>query len=358
MGAERERHRVLGQERLHEPCPDDARRAQLGDLHEEVHADAEEEGEARGEGVDVEPAREGRAHVLETVGEREGELLHGSRPRLLHVIAGDRDRVELRHALRRVCDHVGHDAHARDRRIDVGVADHELLEDVVLDGAGELGLGNALLLARHDEGGHHRQHGAVHGHRHAHPIERDAAEEDLHVLDGIDRHAGLAHVADDARMVGIVAAVGGQVEGDREPGLAALEVALEELVGRLGGREAAVLAHGPRAVGVHGGARPAQEGRQARHAVDRLEPLEVGRRIERLDGQALGRLPGERLGRGALELLARGSPPVLEARLGMLVHGAIILRRTRMRQRLCAGGTAVAYGRLALRDARFARSSG
>jgi hypothetical protein len=40
----------------------------------------------------------------------------------------------------------------------------------------------------------------------------DAVEQDLHVLHRIDRHAGLADVALDARMVGIVAAVGGQVE--------------------------------------------------------------------------------------------------------------------------------------------------
>jgi hypothetical protein len=47
-------------------------------------------------------------------------------------------------------------------------------------------------------------------------VERDAVEEDLHVLDGVDRHAGLADVAGDARMVAVVAAVGGEVEGHRE----------------------------------------------------------------------------------------------------------------------------------------------
>jgi hypothetical protein len=55
------------------------------------------------------------------------------RSRFLDVIAGDRDRVELRHVRRRVLDDVAHDPHARRRRIDVGVADHELLQDVVLD---------------------------------------------------------------------------------------------------------------------------------------------------------------------------------------------------------------------------------
>ena len=52
-------------------------------------------------------------------------------------------------------------------RVDVGVADHELFEDVVLDGPGELLLGDALLLGGDDVAGQDRQHRAVHGHRHA-----------------------------------------------------------------------------------------------------------------------------------------------------------------------------------------------
>ena len=96
------------------------------------------------------PRAERVAHVLETVGERERELLHRGRARLLHVVAGDRDRVELRHVLRRVLDDVGDDPHARLGRIDVGVADHELLEDVVLDRPAELVLGDALLLRGDD----------------------------------------------------------------------------------------------------------------------------------------------------------------------------------------------------------------
>ena len=54
------------------------------------------------------------------------------------------------------------------RRVDVGVADHELLEHVVLDRALELFLRDALLLGREDVERHHRHDRAVHGHRHRH----------------------------------------------------------------------------------------------------------------------------------------------------------------------------------------------
>ena len=121
---------------------------------------------------------------------------------------------------RGVLDDVGDDPHARLGRIDVGVADHELLEDVVLDRPLELLLRDALLLGGDDVAREHGEHRAVHGHRDGHLVERDPVEQDLHVLDGVDRDAGLADVADDARVVAVVAPVGREVEGDRQALLA------------------------------------------------------------------------------------------------------------------------------------------
>ena len=227
-------------------CHKRARRAQLGDLHEQVHADAEEEAQARREIVDVEPVGHRGADIFHAVGERVGELLHRRRPGLVHVIAADRDRVELRHFRRAISDDVADDPHARLGRVDVGVADRELFQDVVLDRAGELGARDALLLAGDDEEGHDRQHRAVHRHADRHLAERDAVEQQFHVLDAVDRDARHADVAGDARIVAVVAAVGGEVEGDAEALLPGGEVAAVEGVGFLGGREAGVLADGPR----------------------------------------------------------------------------------------------------------------
>ena len=57
-------------------------------------------------------------------------------PRLLHVVTRDGDGVELGHVLGRVRHDVAHDAHRGLGRVDVGVAHHVLLQDVVLDGSG------------------------------------------------------------------------------------------------------------------------------------------------------------------------------------------------------------------------------
>ena len=153
MGAQRQRARILGVERLHQLRPQQARGPQLRHLHEEIHADRPEERQPRREPVDREPGVEPGAHVFDAVRERVGELEVLGRPGLLHVIAGDRDRVEFRHVRRRVGKDIGDDPHRGQGRIDVGVAHHELFEDVVLDGAAELRLLDALLLAGNDEAG-------------------------------------------------------------------------------------------------------------------------------------------------------------------------------------------------------------
>ncbi len=129
----------LGLNLGHQLGPQHARGAQLGDLHEEVHAHGPEEGEPRREGVDIEAGLEPGAHIFDAVGERVGELEVGGRACLLHVIAGDGDGVELRHLLAGIGEDVRDDAHGGGGRIDVGVPHHELFQDVVLDGAGELG---------------------------------------------------------------------------------------------------------------------------------------------------------------------------------------------------------------------------
>ena len=166
---------------------------------------------------------------------------------------------------------------------------------------------------RDDVAGEHRQHRAVHGHRDGHLLERDAVEEDLHVLDRVDRHAGLADVADHPRVVGVVAPVGGEVERHRQPHLPGGEVLAVEGVGLLGGGEPGVLADRPRTVRVHRGPGPPDERLEAGQGPDGLEALEVGLGVERLHRDPLGGRPDQGVG-VALELLLGQAPPGVEGR--------------------------------------------
>ena len=85
-------------------------------------------------------------------------------------------------------------------------------------------------------------------HRGVHLVERDAVEERVHVALVGDRDADLADLAAGELGVGVVAGLRGQVEGDREPGLALGEVLAVELVRAPGVGVARVGAHHPGAV--------------------------------------------------------------------------------------------------------------
>ena len=294
MGAQRQRARIVRREWLHQLRPKHARGAQLRHFHEKVHADAEEERQPRREAVDVKVGGKSGAHIFDAVGKRIGELEVGRRSGLLHVVAGDRDRIELRHVRRGVGEDIGDDAQRRLRRIDVGVAHHELFENVVLDGAGELFRRHALLLGGDDVEREHRQHGAVHGHRHRHLVERNAGEQRAHVVDRIDRHARHADVAGDARVIAVVAAMGGEIEGDREPLLSGGEIAPVEGVGILGGGETGILPDRPRLGQVHGRVGPAQVRRDAGKGVETIEAVEIVGAVGALDRNAFGREPRQR----------------------------------------------------------------
>ena len=95
--------------------------------------------------------------------------------------------------------------------------------------------------------------GGVDRHRRGDLAERDPVEEHAHVVDRVDRDADLADLAVGDGRVGVVAHLGGQVEGDGESAGAVRDELLVALVGLLGGAEAGVLAHRPGPPGVHGG---------------------------------------------------------------------------------------------------------
>src|SRR3546814_12251687 len=112
--------------------------------------------------------------------------------------------------------------------------------------------------------------------------------------DGGDRHARLAHVAHHAGVVGVVAAVGREVEGHRYALLTGGKVAAVEGVALLGGGEARVLADRPRTTGVPGGARPAPERRGAGQPAHEVGVGDVILRIAGRHGEAPVRRPPPR----------------------------------------------------------------
>ena len=122
----------------------------------------------------------------------------------------------LRDALVAVREQVGGQPDRALGRVDVVPARDVLLEDVVLGRAAQLLGGHALLLA--DQLVEQQQHARrrVDRHRGRHLVERDLVKRGPHVVDRVDRHPGPAHLAQAARVIGVQAELGRQVERHRQ----------------------------------------------------------------------------------------------------------------------------------------------
>ena len=181
-------------------------------------------------------------------GERVGQLLLRRRARLLQVVGTDVHGIEFRRRVAAPDDHIADHLQAGLGRIDVGASGQVLLDQVVLSGALQrLQVGVLLLRQRHIERQHPGRCG-VDGHGGVHPLQRDLIEQRSHVAQMTDRHAHLAHLAPRERMVGVIAGLSRQVEGDGQARLALFQVRAIEAVRRRRRRMSGIGAEDPRRV--------------------------------------------------------------------------------------------------------------
>ena len=141
--------------------------------------------------------------------------------------------------------------------------------------------GDALLLGRQLVEQQQERRGRVDRHRGRDAVERNALEDDPHVLDRVDGDTRPADLPLRHRVVRVVAELRRQIEGDRQAGLAELEEVAKALVRLLRGTEARVLADRPRPAAVHRRVRAARERELAGQL--RGEVGDVLRRVHRLD---------------------------------------------------------------------------
>ena len=251
MGTQGKGFGVLGVELIDYFSPQHTGGTHLGNLHEMVHAHAPEETKTRSEVVHTHAGIDTSTQVLQTVGQGVGQLDVGGGTCLLHVVAGDGDAVEFGHVFGGVFEDVGNNLHRGQRRIDIGVAHHKLLQDIILDGTLQLFLRHSLLFGGNDIESQNGQHGTIHGHRHGHLAQVDLVEENLHVEDAVHSHTGFSHVAHHTLVVAVVAAVRGEVESTAQTLLSSCDIAAVKGVRLLGSGEACILTDGPRTHHIH-----------------------------------------------------------------------------------------------------------
>ena len=252
----------------------------------------EEEGHLRGELVDRHaPAADHLLAVGDAVGQGERHLLYRVSAGVAEVGTRHRDRVEAGDVPGAELDRVRNEPHGRSCWPDPRAAGGVLLQHVVLDRAAQLLAGHALPLAGGDVEGQQDRRRAVDREARADLVEGNAGEEDLHVGQGVDGHADPADLLLHLGIVGVVAALRGQVERHRQARAAALEEQAVAGVRLLRCAEARVLAESPQTIGVAAGEIATYEWIDARVAQQPVAVVpDVRRPVEPLDLQAAVRV--------------------------------------------------------------------
>jgi hypothetical protein len=312
--------------RLHGPGPDQTRRAQLGDFHEEVRAEPEGEQHPRRRLVEADPAIVQGPQVGDPGRQRKGELLHGVRAGVGPDRSVDADRADLETVTARMRGR-------RRQTVEGGGGGHRqrtgpqpLGERVARDRAVQPAGGGAGLSL---PGLERRQHG---GRRHAggredrHGPEVDALQQRAGVVDGAERHPAVAQLGRRGPVRREPVARGG-VERQHDGVLAAVQVGPQGGVELRRSEHPRMLAKEPAGGTAAQRVRAAHVRRQAGPGEVGAEFLAVGARINRLQIDPLG-------GAGDEFLLERGS---VERFLGGLAPVGVS-GRGELRQERCGGG--------------------
>ena len=211
------------------------------------------------------------------------------------MIPADRNRIELRHITGGKFDNIGHDTHRGLRRVNIGVAHHKFFENVILDRARQSRSADALLFTGHDERGQNRDDCTIHRHGYGNLIQWDAIKEDLHILDTVNRDTRFTHISNDARMIAVIAPMGGQIERHRNPLLPSRERLPVKRIGVLGCGKSSILPNSPGPTRIHSRFDTARVGLLSRNAAYMRQAVYVLSRIKWLHLDALERLPSQRL---------------------------------------------------------------
>lgn len=209
VGEKNKRERIIRIKLINDEWKEKERREKIGNLNEEINEDGEEERKKEWKIIEIEEIIERRKKILEKVGKCEGKIMKKCRERIMNVIEGDGNGVEIRNLMRSIGDDVRNDKNGGLRRIDIGVEENEIIENVVMNGEGKMWEGKEMLLEREDEIGKDRDKRKVNGNGKGNILKRNEIEKDFNVIEGVDRKEGIEEIELKERVIDVIEEVGG-----------------------------------------------------------------------------------------------------------------------------------------------------
>ena len=243
----------------HDPGPEAASRAKLGDLFQKVVVGIEEEGQRACKLVNPKARPQSATDVFDPVGQRESHLLNRGGSGLPDVVATDRNRIPVADLCPAKRQGVGNNAERRSWRVDICATRDVFLEDIVLNSASQRV--PVDIPAPRDAEKHAQQdwRGAVNRHRDRDTIQGNVFQQDFHVPERADRDTDLAYLTRCQRVIRVQPHLSGQVECDADSGLPLAQKVKISPIGFARGTKAGILPHRPEAPAVHVSMYPARE---------------------------------------------------------------------------------------------------
>ncbi len=240
-----------------------------------IHTDSPEERQTRCKSINVHSGIHSGTQIFQSVCQRISQFDVGGCTCFLHMVTGNRNRIELRHIFGRVFKNIGDNLHGKLRRINVRVTHHELFQNIILNGSGQLIQRSSLFQTGNNVECQNGQHSTIHSHGYGHFVQRNLIEQNLHIQNRIHSYTGFTYVTDYTRVVGVVTAVRCQVERYRQSFLSGSQVTAIESVGLFCRRESGVLANRPGTQRIHSRIRSAQIRRNTGYIVQMFHTFQI-----------------------------------------------------------------------------------
>ena len=176
MGSKRHRLGGGGPHGSGDPRPQQAPRAQFGYFGDQIHPGGPKKREPWAKFIQAQAGTDPSTEVFHAIRQGIGQFQFRRRTGFVHVVTRYANGIEAGQRAGTIAKYFGNDLHGRTRWVDIGVANHKLLEDIVLNGSAQLMGWNPAFFGRNNKKRQDGNHRSVHGHANRQLVQRQIPE--------------------------------------------------------------------------------------------------------------------------------------------------------------------------------------
>ncbi len=164
MGSKRHRLGGSGPHGSGDSRPQQAPSPEFGYFGDQIHPGGPKKRKPWAKFIQTQAGTNPSTEVFHAIRQGVGQFQFGRCTGFVHVVTRNANGVEAGQRAGTIAKYFGNDLHGRTRRVDVGVTNHKLLEDIVLNGSAQLMRWNPAFFGGNNKKRQDGDHSSVHGH--------------------------------------------------------------------------------------------------------------------------------------------------------------------------------------------------